>query len=89
MHVSGKPFIAPGIASPLPKQGTRNEHVSMHTFNVRGENSLLTDCQQLWPRTTKARFISHVGLFQLINSPLCQSRMMEFKSEVIFSLRLC
>lgn len=35
MDVSGKPFIAHGIASPQPQQTTRNDHVSIHAFDLR------------------------------------------------------
>lgn len=50
MDVSGKPFIVYGIAPRQPQQTTRNEHVSMHTFDLFVDNyrsRLLAGCGQV------------------------------------------
>jgi hypothetical protein len=48
MHVSSKPVIVHGIASPQTQKATRNEHVSMHRFDlimdIRRESLLLAGC---------------------------------------------
>jgi hypothetical protein len=48
MHVSSKPVIVHGIASPQAQKATRNEHVSMHRFDlimdIRRESLLLAGC---------------------------------------------